>query len=565
MTADAARNRDLLSRDPAMGVMVRASSDESLASQTHQRTHHAHQSSSHEHNPSQDALRSRLDVGPGLGMKKSSSLESLQTMVQELALEEEGQRMGGSGRVPRGRGCNESFRAAVDRSYDVPLSGLRNKMETLAEEESESSGSGFGRGNSRQSSVNSAVDDKLLKKVGKKKPGLFKGLGSMFRFGKHRKSIDNTGLPLKNDGEMKTEVDKAEVERLAAARRQQQEDHDRMQEQYRRMIETTARASQQQQSQVRGEDMEPSRSERMHQLRAEHQRRHAQRNRTYPTDDIEEHYESALRQRLDPVPSEPKPDIRHVRSHSYDLYGDSVGRPGSRSGYVDPHKYSHYVNYEQIQQHLRKNKEQERLKKLASQQYKDFRDKQTSREAREYQSQRGPRESAREHQHRPVSNYYEYESVQAIISHAQENSSTSLPRRHHPPPPGPPPPAAAVAAVTKNSGNNNNNMPSNPVFSNPSQPHPVNMYKQSSGSSMHNSQSARGGQPLNPSSQSSIHITHRGGLNDNPHEHLRDLPHLDGIYGSSYRPASHFTGPHHKMPPPPPHHTTTLTVPGSKV
>lgn len=47
----------------------------------------------------------------------------------KMALEEEGHRMG-SGRVPRGRGCNESFRAAVDRSYDVPLNGLRNKMET---------------------------------------------------------------------------------------------------------------------------------------------------------------------------------------------------------------------------------------------------------------------------------------------------------------------------------------------------------------------------------------------------------------------------------------------------
>ncbi|XP_068230107.1 partitioning defective 3 homolog isoform X10 [Palaemon carinicauda] len=613
----AARNRDLLSRDPTMGVMVRASSDESLASQTHQRTNHAHQPSSHEHNPSQDALRSRLDVGPGLGMKKSSSLESLQTMVQELALEEEGQRMGGSGRVPRGRGCNESFRAAVDRSYDVPLSGLHNKMETLAEEESESSGSGFGRGNSRQSSVNSAVDDKLMKKVGKKKPGIFKGLGSMFRFGKHRKSIDNsTGLPLKNE-DVKGEVDKAEMERMAAARRQQQEDHDRMQEQYRRMIETTARTSQQQQhqqSQIRGEEGEPSRSERMHQLRAEHQRRHAQRNRTYPTDDIEEQYESAIRQvlgergdseadkannntlnanetqsqRLDPVPSEPKPEIRHMRSHSYDLYGESVGRPGSRTGYADPHKFSHYVNYEQIQQHLRKNKEQERLKKLANQQYKDFKDKQTrrlqegnhgnllhkleetfihesvlaSREAREYQSQRGPRESAREHQHRPVSNYYEYESVQAIISHAQDNSSTSLPRRHHPPPPGPPPPAAAVAAAKNNV---NNNMPSNPVFPNASQSHPASMYKQTSGSSMHGNQTIRGGQTMNPS-QSAIHISQRGGSSENPRDHLRDLPHMEGIYGSSYRPASHFTGPHHKMPPPPSHHhTTTLTVPGSKV
>ncbi|XP_037789017.1 partitioning defective 3 homolog isoform X18 [Penaeus monodon] len=568
---EAARNRELLSRDAAvMGgkLLVRASSDESLASQNLQRTNsHAHEqpsssSSQHEHLPPQDALRSRLDVGPGLGMKKSSSLESLQTMVQEMALEEEGHRMG-SGRVPRGRGCNESFRAAVDRSYDVPLTGLRNKMETLAEEESESSGSGFGRGNSRQSSVNSAVDDKY-KKVGKKKPGIFKGLGSMFRFGKHRKSIDNpNGLTSKGDGEAdrsegRTEVDRAEVERLAAARRLQQEEHDRMQEQYRRMIENTARSSQQQQQpQMRPDEGEPSRSERMHQLRAEHQRRHAQRNRTYPTDDLEERYESAIKQRLDPVPSEPKPDIRHMRSHSYDLYGDNGGRPGSRTAYADPHKYSHYVNYEQIQQHLRKNKEQERLKKLASQQYQDFREKQTSREAREYQSQRGPRDSAREHQHRPVSNYYEYESVQAMISHAQDNSSTSLPRRHHPPPPGPPP--VAAAAVAKNASNNNASHNNN-LFPGVSQPHHMMMYKQISGSSVHSTHSAHGGQMGNYG-QTMSNMGHRG-----HNEHSRDMPHQEGLYGSSYRPASHYTGPHHKPPPPPPHHhTTTLTVPGSKV
>ncbi|XP_063588430.1 partitioning defective 3 homolog isoform X14 [Penaeus indicus] len=633
---EAARNRELLSRDAAvMGgkLLVRASSDESLASQNLQRTNsHAHDqpsssSSQHEHLPPQDALRSRLDVGPGLGMKKSSSLESLQTMVQEMALEEEGHRMG-SGRVPRGRGCNESFRAAVDRSYDVPLTGLRNKMETqdffsheeyfgylVAEEESESSGSGFGRGNSRQSSVNSAVDDKY-KKVGKKKPGIFKGLGSMFRFGKHRKSIDNpNGLMSKGDGEAdrsegRTEVDRAEVERLAAARRLQQEEHDRMQEQYRRMIENTARSNQQQQQpQMRPDEGEPSRSERMHQLRAEHQRRHAQRNRTYPTDDLEERYESAIKQvlgesgdseadkannntlnstdtkpqRLDPVPSEPKPDIRHMRSHSYDLYGDNGGRPGSRTAYADPHKYSHYVNYEQIQQHLRKNKEQERLKKLASQQYQDFREKQTrrqqesspttllhkleetfihesiiaSREAREYQSQRGPRDSAREHQHRPVSNYYEYESVQAMISHAQDNNSTSLPRRHHPPPPGPPP--AAAAAVAKNASNNNTGHNNN-LFPGVSQPHHMMMYKQISGSSVHSTHSAHGGQMGNYG-QTVSNMGHRG-----HNEHSRDMPHQEGLYGSSYRPASHYTGPHHKPPPPPPHHhTTTLTVPGSKV
>ena len=60
-------------------------------------------------------------IGPTLGLKKSSSLESLQTAVQEVT-EDEGS---GLWRPPnrgmvRGRGCNESFRAAVDRSYDGP-------------------------------------------------------------------------------------------------------------------------------------------------------------------------------------------------------------------------------------------------------------------------------------------------------------------------------------------------------------------------------------------------------------------------------------------------------------
>ncbi|XP_077175345.1 partitioning defective 3 homolog B isoform X1 [Paroedura picta] len=59
------------------------------------------------------------DVGPTLGLKKSSSLESLQTAVAEVKKNE----------LPfyrprphmvRGRGCNESFRAAIDKSYDGP-------------------------------------------------------------------------------------------------------------------------------------------------------------------------------------------------------------------------------------------------------------------------------------------------------------------------------------------------------------------------------------------------------------------------------------------------------------
>lgn len=58
-------------------------------------------------------------LGPTLGLQKSSSLESLQTAMEEVNKDE----------VPfhrprphmvRGRGCNLSFRHAIDKSYDGP-------------------------------------------------------------------------------------------------------------------------------------------------------------------------------------------------------------------------------------------------------------------------------------------------------------------------------------------------------------------------------------------------------------------------------------------------------------
>uniref|UniRef100_A0A3Q4MSX9 Partitioning defective 3 homolog B-like n=1 Tax=Neolamprologus brichardi TaxID=32507 RepID=A0A3Q4MSX9_NEOBR len=64
---------------------------------------------------------SPLELGPTLGLKKSSSLESLQTAMSEVNRKNE--------LLPfhhprpnmvRGRGCNESFRAAIDKSYDGP-------------------------------------------------------------------------------------------------------------------------------------------------------------------------------------------------------------------------------------------------------------------------------------------------------------------------------------------------------------------------------------------------------------------------------------------------------------
>ncbi|KAF2353697.1 hypothetical protein FHG87_015545, partial [Trinorchestia longiramus] len=167
--------------------------------------------------------------------------------------------------------------------------------------------------------------------------------------------------------------------------------------------------------------------------------------------------------RLAPVPAPPT----EARSNPPEQFGLPAHRPGSRGtrgstqspAAAQSLQFAHYANYQQIQQHLR-NEEQERLKQLASQQYRDFREKHysrknpkkprphttyvpnecpqwhllhkleqsfideaimNSRECREYQSQRGPREGHGS-MSRPVSNYYEYESVQAMMTHATTSS-----------------------------------------------------------------------------------------------------------------------------------------------
>lgn len=94
----------------------------------------------------------------------------------------------GALKVIRGRGCEESFRAAVDKNIVDPnhQSEISAKKHWLLDgpmEDRETDS--FNRGVPRQSSLNAALDAKH--KAGKKKPSLFKGIGSMFRFGKHRK------------------------------------------------------------------------------------------------------------------------------------------------------------------------------------------------------------------------------------------------------------------------------------------------------------------------------------------------------------------------------------------
>ncbi|XP_062981591.1 partitioning defective 3 homolog isoform X2 [Elgaria multicarinata webbii] len=150
------------------------------------------------------------DVGPSLGLKKSSSLESLQTAVAEVTLNGDIPFHRPRPRIIRGRGCNESFRAAIDKSYDKPVADEDDEgMETLEEDTEESSRSGRESvstssdqpHHSLERQMNGSQDKGDRKKIGKDKKkdrdkekdkikakkGMLKGLGDMFRFGKHRK------------------------------------------------------------------------------------------------------------------------------------------------------------------------------------------------------------------------------------------------------------------------------------------------------------------------------------------------------------------------------------------
>ncbi|TNM98138.1 hypothetical protein fugu_014384 [Takifugu bimaculatus] len=169
--------------------------------------------------PEIDAGSSTRDVGPSLGLKKSSSLESLQTAVAEVTLNGDLPFHRPRPRIIRGRGCNESFRAAIDKSYDRPAPPEEDDegMETLEEDTEESSRSGrdsvstvadqtplsgpdkpLANGTNRTKEEKKKDKDKAGKEKkkqdgvkdkdkGKAKKGMLKGLGDMFRFGKHRK------------------------------------------------------------------------------------------------------------------------------------------------------------------------------------------------------------------------------------------------------------------------------------------------------------------------------------------------------------------------------------------
>lgn len=131
-------------------------------------------SSRHKSDLRSEAMDRVGELGPSLGMKKSSSLESLQTMVQEIQMSDE-PRGPNALRAPRGRGREEVLRAAVERPEP--------RKHWLLEDGDNDGGFG-GRGGNQASAGNKGDKNK-----NQKKPGLLKGIGSMFRFGKHRKDV----------------------------------------------------------------------------------------------------------------------------------------------------------------------------------------------------------------------------------------------------------------------------------------------------------------------------------------------------------------------------------------
>lgn len=219
------------------------------------------------------------------------------------------------------------------------------------------------RGGVRQSSLNAVLDGKH--KQGKKKPGILKGIGSMFRFGKHRKTDSGSGLehlsePIefeqeslepKENVQVNKEPEKTQEERIPEPpyqsrsqehyqQRNEQQQHPQQLQQYQQRTEQQQQYQQRQehQYQQRQEQYQPrndqyhrqrqrmdhhhhnmipensiaaaapkyhrdnennigpSRSERVHNLRSQHQQRHAERQGHYPNDEREEHYEEVIRQ-----------------------------------------------------------------------------------------------------------------------------------------------------------------------------------------------------------------------------------------------------------------------------
>ncbi|XP_059503033.1 partitioning defective 3 homolog B-like isoform X1 [Stegostoma tigrinum] len=177
------------------------------------------------------------DVGPMLGLKKSSSLESLQTAVAEVRKNELPFHRPRPHMV-RGRGCNESFRAAIDKSYDGPeipdddseessqsgheTPGSESALQGNTEHEDVENSDGKTKKEKKKKEKKKKVKtkgkmkDKEKKKENdnQEKKAKKKGFGAMLRFGKKKEEKGKEQKSKqKSDGLNEVELEKMKEER----------------------------------------------------------------------------------------------------------------------------------------------------------------------------------------------------------------------------------------------------------------------------------------------------------------------------------------------------------------
>ncbi|XP_017144868.1 partitioning defective 3 homolog isoform X1 [Drosophila miranda] len=344
------------------------------------------------------------DLGPSLGMKKSSSLESLQTMVQELQMSDE-PRGHQALRAPRGRGREDSLRAAVVSEPDAN----KPRKTWLLEDGDHEGGFASQRNGPFQSSLNDGKHGSKSSRA--KKPSILRGIGHMFRFGKNRK---DGVVPVDTYSAVAISPPSSVVSSSPQLQQQQQQQQQLQQQQ--QQIPAAALAA-------------------------------LERNGKPPA--------------YQPPPPLPAPNGVGAGGAG----GVTAANGGIHQNDIFNHRYQHYANYEDLHQHQQQQQQQQQqhqqistsVERLSESTLECMRQQvirqrikveAESRRHQHYHSQRSARSqdismhstsSSSHHQHpqaqtqghtnggiRPMSSYYEYETVQqqrmGSIKHSHHSS-----------------------------------------------------------------------------------------------------------------------------------------------
>ncbi|XP_054720744.1 partitioning defective 3 homolog B-like [Uloborus diversus] len=386
-------------------------------------------------------------VGPSLGLMKSSSLESLQTMVQEQ------QKRGIVSTSCSARACNESFRQAVDKSFEAPAEDAANLNGAKV---SQIQNLKTTHNHTRAKTVDSATITHAKQDKPAKKKGIFRGLGSVFRFGKSSKKANKESSPLasteqKQEQRIAIPDEQKRIQKYVKEAENHQTHHDQKpQSPINRHVSTKLSFTFPRNANVFPMLNDPSamtaydRQAKMHLLRTEHQRRHQQRNGFYPQEDREELYEAHLKQNIDTkkMMNRPLPPLPHQmsdrsrenicelssKSKTFEMYKE-MSKPGSRKGFADPNRYSHYMNFQEIQQHLQQFRFHQSLfmaDRTSGQSPYDL----TEPTQMSLSNKRHYRHTVSSPRSRPTSEYIDFRSPELLeYNSAGTNGSGSLPRK----------------------------------------------------------------------------------------------------------------------------------------